>query len=82
MAAHAATTAPAPLLPTPGQRPGGSTIRRPALRPLLWLVVASALVLLAANVGAVEAAASSACTYGTEPGTTCGEALWLLGFPD
>lgn len=77
MAAHAARTAPAPLLPTPTRH----TVRRPALRPLLWLAVATALVLLAANAGAVQAAAHAACTYGTDPGTTCGEALWLLGFP-
>ena len=81
MAAHAASTAPAPLLPTPGHPLGGHPVRRPALRPLLWLAAVAALVLIALNAGTVQAAAQTACTYGTEPGTTCGEALWLLGYP-
>lgn len=72
MAAHAARTAPVPM-PTP--------VRRPAPRPLLWLAVATALVVTALYAGPIADAAHAACTAGTEPDTTCAEALYLLGFP-
>jgi hypothetical protein len=41
----------------------------------------AATVLLALNAGTVAKVAHAACTVGTEPGTTCGEALYELGFP-
>lgn len=82
MAAHAARTVPAPLPSTPERTLVRPPIRRPALRPLLWLAaMATVLAVLVPNASAVQAAAHAACTYGTEPGTTCGEALYLLGFP-
>lgn len=77
MAAHAASTAPAPLLPTPTR----GTVRRSGVRRLPWLGAVTVLVLLAMNASAVQATAHATCTWGTEPGTTCGEALYLLGFP-
>lgn len=47
----------------------------------MWLVAVSMLVVLAPHLEHVRAVAHAACTWGTEPGTTCGEALWLLGYP-
>lgn len=77
MAAHAASTAPAPLLPTPTR----NSVRRATRRSLLAIAAVTALVLMIGNLGALAAASHAVCTYGTEPGTTCGEALWLLGYP-
>ncbi len=56
-------------------------VRRPALRPLLWLAAATALVLIVLYAGPIADAAHAVCTAGTEAGTTCGEALYTLGFP-
>ena len=77
MAANAATTAHAPLVGAPARIP----VRRPARRSLLAIAAATALALALTNLGALTDAAHAACTAGTEPGTTCGEALYAIGFP-
>ena len=61
---------------------------RPSLRRWrppgrLWLALAACCFVLgvAAAPEAVQAAATEVCTTGAPEGTTCGEALWLLGYP-
>jgi hypothetical protein len=77
MAAHAVRTAPTPLLPTPTQH----SVRRTTRRSLTVIAVVTALVLTIGNHGALAAASHAVCTWGTPAGTTCGEALYLIGFP-
>lgn len=45
------------------------------------LAVALAVLGVLAAPEAVSSAAHAACTIGTPDGTTCGEALVLLGYP-
>ena len=64
--------------PIPVPRP---RIRRPGSRSVAWLVGLAIAVVVAAAPQQVQAAAHATCTLGTPPGTTCGEALVLLGYP-
>lgn len=77
MAAHAARTAPTQPLPAPTRH----AIRRAFRRSATLLAIVAAVILTFGNVGALAAASHAVCTYGTPAGTTCGEALYLLGFP-
>lgn len=45
------------------------------------VIIVSAFALSIGNLGALGATATAACTFGTAPGTTCGEALVLMGYP-
>jgi len=56
-------------------------VRRPGLRIVAWAVILVILLVVAAAPSQVQGAAHAACTLGTPSGTTCGEALVLLGYP-
>ena len=48
---------------------------------MLVVLVALITIAMLAAPDRVQAAATATCTWGTPSGTTCGEALVLLGYP-
>jgi hypothetical protein len=63
-----------------GSRPSTRRWRPPAHA---WLALAACCIVagLVTNADAVQAAAIALCTTGAPDDATCGEALWLLGYP-